>query len=409
MKVLVLGSGGREDAFLWKLSRSSYVEELYVSPGNGGSYRFASRVNLKTTDDILDFCRQRNIDIVVPGSENFIVQGIKDILEEHGIFTMAPSKRWSFLEGSKGKAKRFMESIGIPIPRYGYFETYQDAKDYILNMQPPYVIKADGLAGGKGVSIVHDRDEALRTLREYFEGRFGEASKKVVVEEYLDGWEVSAFIVMDGKHYRFLAYAKDYKRAYDGNRGPNTGGMGAYSPVDAVDRSLHERILKRIVEPTVSNIEGYVGFLFFGLMVVDGEPYVLEYNVRMGDPETQVILPRLENDLLEIILLAKESNLEQLDIKLEDVYALDVVIASKGYPESYEKGYRIQGLDSLDEDVLLFHAGTERKGEELITNGGRVMHVVGLGRTLEEARNKAYRNVQRISFENMFFRKDIGI
>lgn len=407
MKILVIGSGGRENAILYKLKSENC--DLYITPGNGGSSKYAKRIKLNGFDDIKNFCLENKIDFVFVGPENPIAEGITDYLESYNIFTIAPNLKYAYLEASKGKAKEFMKKNNIPIPKFGYFDNYNSALEFLKTLSPPYVIKADGLAGGKGVSIVNEFEIAKNVLKEYFEGRFGQASKKVVIEEFIDGFEVSAFICMDGKNYKFLGYAKDYKRLLDNDQGPNTGGMGSYAPVK-IDKNLHNKILKEIIEKTIENIEGYKGFLFFGLIIKDKQPYVLEYNIRLGDPETQVLSLYWDFELLELFLAIKERNLDNFKISFKNEHFVNVVLASKGYPFDFSKGYEIKNLDRIDEnEVIVFHAGTEFKDNKFITNGGRVLNVVGFGKSRELARERAYKYAKIIDFEGKFYRNDIGI
>jgi len=407
MKILVIGSGGRENAILHKLKSENC--DLYITPGNGGSSNYAKRIKLNNFDEIKNFCLENKIDFVFVGPENPIAEGIVDYLESYNIFTIAPNLKYAYLEASKGKAKEFMKKNNIPIPKFGYFDNYNLALEFLKTLNPPYVIKADGLAGGKGVSIVDNFEVAKNILKEYFEGKFGQASKKVVIEEFIDGFEVSAFICMDGKNYKFLGYAKDYKKLLDNDQGPNTGGMGSYTPVQ-IDKNLHNKILKEIIEKTVEKIEGYKGFLFFGLIIKENQPYVLEYNIRLGDPETQVLSLYWDFKLSELFLAIKEKNLENFKIRFKNEHFVNVVLASKGYPFEFIKGYEIKNLDKIDEnEVIVFHAGTEFEDNKFITNGGRVLNVIGFGEDRELSRKRAYKYAQIIDFEGKFYRSDIGI
>ncbi|MEO0151790.1 MAG: phosphoribosylamine--glycine ligase [candidate division WOR-3 bacterium] len=407
MKILVIGSGGRENAILHKLSESRV--ELFISPGNGGSSKYAKRVKLNNFEEIKNFCIENKIDLVIVGPENPIADGIVDYLESYNIFTIAPKLEFAYLEASKGKAKEFMKKNNIPIPNFGYFDNFNKAFEFLKSLNPPYVIKADGLAGGKGVSIVYDLKEAKEVLKEYFEGKFKEASKKVVIEEYIDGFEISAFICMDGKDYKFIGYAKDYKKLLDNDKGPNTGGMGSYTPVE-ISENLHKKIISQVVERTVENIQGYKGFLFFGLIIKDEQPYVLEYNIRLGDPETQVLVLSWDFDFLELLISIKEKTLNNFKINFKNKHFLNVVLASEGYPFEFKTGYEIKNLDKVDEkEVIVFHSGTEIIDNKFITTGGRVLNVVGFGESKEEAREKAYKYASIIDFENKYYRKDIGI
>jgi len=407
MKILVIGSGGRENAILHKLKSENC--DLYITPGNGGSSKYAKRIKLNTFDEIKNFCLESKIDFVFVGPENPIAEGITDYLESYNIFTIAPNLKYAYLEASKGKAKEFMKKNNIPIPKFGYFDNYNSALEFLKTLNPPYVIKADGLAGGKGVSIINEFGIAKNVLTEYFEGKFGQASKKVVIEEFIDGFEISAFICTDGKNYKFLGYAKDYKRLLDNDQGPNTGGMGSYAPVK-INKNLHNKIIKEIIEKTIENIEGYKGFLFFGLIIKKNQPYVLEYNIRLGDPETQVLSLYWDFKLSELFLAIKEKNLDNFKISFKNEHFVNVVLVSKGYPFEFVKGYEIKNLDKIAEnEVIVFHAGTEFKDNKFITNGGRVLNIVGFGENRELARKRAYKYAQIIDFEGKFYRNDIGI
>ncbi len=406
MRILVIGSGGRENAILHKLSESNCT--LFISPGNAGSLRYAKRIKLNSFEDIKNFCIENKIDFVFIGPENPIAEGLTDYLESYNIFVVAPSLKFAYLEASKGKAKKFMKKNNIPIPNFGYFDNFDDAYKFLLLLNPPYVIKADGLAAGKGVSIVNSLDEAKQILREYFEGKFGKASERVVIEEFIEGFEISAFIAMDGKNYKFLGYAKDYKKLLDNDKGPNTGGMGSYTPVD-ISENLHNKIIKNVIEKTVENIEGYKGFLFFGIIVKDNEPYVLEYNVRLGDPETQVLALSWDFDLLKLLLSIKEQSLDKFEVSFKNLHFVNVVLASNGYPFEFEKGFEIKNLDKVDEnEAIVFHAGTEILDNKIITNGGRVLNVVGFGESRMIAKERAYKYAKFIDFENKYYRNDIA-
>ncbi|MEO0202953.1 MAG: phosphoribosylamine--glycine ligase [candidate division WOR-3 bacterium] len=406
MKVLVIGSGGRENAILYALSKSKC--EIFISPGNGGSTKYATRVKLSSFENIKNFCIENKVDLVIIGPENPIAEGIVNYLENYNIYTIAPSLEFAYLEASKGKAKEFMKRNKIPIPNFGYFDEFNKAFDFIKSLNPPYVIKADGLAGGKGVSIVYDLEEAKKVLNEYFKGKFKEASKRVVIEEFIDGFEISAFICMDGINYKFIGYAKDYKKLLDNNKGPNTGGMGSYTPVE-ISEKLHKKIIQEIIERTVDNIRGYKGFLFFGLIIKSEQPYVLEYNIRLGDPETQVLALSWNFDFLELLISIKERKLDNFKVSFKDDHFLNVVLASKGYPFEFKTGYEIKNLDKVDEsEAVIFHAGTEISNNKFITTGGRVLNIIGFGKSRNEAREIAYKYAEIIDFENKYYRSDIG-
>ncbi len=419
-RILILGSGGREHALAWKIRQSPRCEALYIAPGNGGTDELGINLHLdiEQWDEIVDAIGSYSIDTLVVGPEAPLVEGIRDALEGHatlrGLRIVGPHRRAAQLEGSKAFAKRFMQKYGIPTAAYRVFHATEEeeAIAWLRQRRGPYVLKADGLAAGKGVLILHTEEEAVEALREMFAGRFGEASKKVVIEEYLQGREFSVFILTDGRgRYTLLPIARDYKRIGEGDTGPNTGGMGTVSPVPFLTEEVLHQVEQRIIRPTVQGLlqEGifYQGFLFFGLMLTESGPAVVEYNCRLGDPETQVILPRLEEDLLQLFdcLYASDCQLPPVAQASAD-YATAVIIASAGYPGSYPKGLPIQR--ELKEGDLVFHAGTTKKGSQLVTSGGRVLACVGCASTLPASIAKAYETVQRIHFEGMYYRKDIG-
>jgi phosphoribosylamine--glycine ligase len=418
MKVLVVGGGGRENALSSSISLSPLLKELYVTPGNAGIHKIGEAVPIKAEDieSLLKFAKDKKIDLVVVGPEVPIVKGIRNIFEGEGINVFAPRKEVSFLEGSKVRAKEILKKYGIPTAEHRSFSNFEEAKNYIEKIDGPYVIKADGLAAGKGVSILERRDDAIKTLEEYMiYGKFGESSKKVVIEEYLEGKELSVFVVSDGNTWKFIGDAKDYKRVFDNDRGPNTGGMGSISPVPFIDDKRREIIFEKIVEPTFYALRRenlrYEGVLYFGLIWTDKGPMVLEYNVRFGDPETQVLVLRYDFDILELFMRTVKGELKGFDPKLKENYAVTVILASKGYPGKYERGYEISGIDEAEklDGVIVFHAGTVIKDGKILTNGGRVLNVCGVGRTLTEARERAYRGVKEIKFDGMHYRKDIGL
>ncbi len=419
-RVLILGSGGREHALAWKIRQSPLCEALYVAPGNGGTHELGENLKLDINrwDEIVDVIRSYAIDTLVVGPEAPLVEGIRDALEAdenlRGLRIVGPHRRAAQLEGSKAFAKRFMQKYGIPTASYRAFDASEEeeAIAWLRQLGGPYVLKADGLAAGKGVLILSTEEEAVDALREMFAGRFGEASKRVVIEEYLKGREFSVFILTDGRgRYTLLPIARDYKRIGEGDTGPNTGGMGTVSPVPFLTRAILHEVEQRIIRPTLLGLlqEGifYQGFLFFGLMLTDRGPAVVEYNCRLGDPETQVILPRLEEDLLQLFdcLYATDCQLPPMAQASAD-YATAVIIASGGYPGQYSKGLPIH-MD-LKEDDLVFHAGTKLKDSQLVTSGGRVLACVGRAASLPASISRAYETVQRIHFEGMYYRRDIG-
>ncbi len=411
MKILILGKGGREHALGWKLSKSPVRPSIYFMPGNAGTIQIGKNVegDYNRFEDVLRAVRNYDIDLVVVGPEDPIARGIANFLEDNNIQVIAPRKEVAFLESSKIEAKRFMERHGIPTADFRVFYSYKDAEEYVKKAENfPLVIKADGLCAGKGVVIADEREVALLTLKDFMErGRFGESSKKVVIEEFLNGYEFSVFVYLDGERYTVLGDAIDYKRAYDNDKGPNTGGMGSIAPAIFLKQDMRERVRKDIIDKTVRGLidEGlyYRGFLYFGLIWTHNGPYVLEYNVRMGDPETQVVTLLDTRDWLGLF------GGRGLDGKwpVAKNICLEVVLVSGGYPINYKKGFVIEGLDEV-KDVKVFHAGTAIKDGKVVTAGGRVLNVVGCGNTLEEVRGKVYEEVEKIRFENVFYRKDIG-
>ncbi len=420
MNVLVLGSGGRENALCWKIRQSRKLKQLFIAPGNGGSSDQGKVLEISINDfeAVAKAILDHKIDMLVVGPEDPLVNGIYDFLKGekamHDLMIIGPSAAGAVLEGSKSYAKTFMNRYGIPTAGSATFSTHelQEAKAFLHTLQAPYVLKADGLAAGKGVVILDKVEEAEKELEEMFSGKFGVASSKVVIEEFLDGIEVSVFAITDGKDYVILPEAKDYKRIREGDVGLNTGGMGAVSPVPFADKSFMKKVEERIVKPSIDGIaqEGfpYVGFVFFGLMSVHGEPYVIEYNVRMGDPETEVVIPRIQSDLLDVFIKAASGKLSEVKLELEESTAVTLVLVSGGYPEAYQKGKAIRGVNEVREG-LIFHAGTKLEDEELKTNGGRVIAVTTFGRCINQARDKAYRIAQSIRFDSMYYRKDIGL
>jgi phosphoribosylamine--glycine ligase len=417
MKIAVIGRGGREDAIAHKISKSPRVDKLYAIPGNPGTARYAENINIAVDDfkSILDFVNAEGVDIVVPGPELPITKGIKDFLEANSkAFVFAPSAKSSFLEASKIRAKEFMKRNGVPTADFMSFENYEEALEYVKRLSNyPIVIKADGLAEGKGVSIAYTPAEAFSILYEYMvELKFGESSRRVLIEEFLSGVEYSVFVVTDGEEFVWIGDASDYKRAYDGDKGPNTGGMGSVSPVPFLNEEMRTITREAVIKPTIDGLkkEGipYMGFLYFGLIWTSKGPKVLEFNVRLGDPEAQVILPRLKNDLVDIIISAKEHRLRELKVEFDDRVAVCVVIASGGYPVHYEKGKVIHGLNKLPQDVILYHAGTKEENGKIYTDGGRVLNLVVLDKDFNSAAERVYSEIEKIHFENLFYRRDIG-
>lgn len=420
--ILVLGGGGREHALAHKLIESPQCDKLFVAPGNAGTAQIAQNLNLNVTDfeTIADVVKSKNISMLVVGPEAPLVAGIKNFFDKNEDFNnlmiIGPSQEGAELEGSKERAKIFMENHNIPTAAYQSFtaDNLDDGKLFLETLKPPYVLKADGLAGGKGVLILKDLDEAKIELTNMLtENKFGEASETVVIEEFLDGIELSVFVLTDGKNYVTLPNAKDYKRIGEGDTGLNTGGMGAISPVPFADADFMQKVETKIIQPTIKGLQqekiDYKGFVFIGLMKVGEEPYVVEYNVRLGDPETEVVLPRIQSDLVELLELTAKSQLDkaQLDINLQT--ASTVMLVSGGYPRSYAKGKTIKGLENISEtEAIVFHAGTKTSGDEILTNGGRVIAVTAIGSNPKQALEKSYQEIKKLCFEDMYFRKDIG-
>ncbi|WP_026712846.1 phosphoribosylamine--glycine ligase [Flavobacterium daejeonense] len=420
MNILLLGSGGREHAFAWKMVQSPLCDTLFMAPGNAGTAKIATNVAIAVTDfeAIKALVIKENIEMVVVGPEDPLVKGIYDFFLNDeslkNVPVIGPSKIGATLEGSKEFAKEFLVKHNIPTAAYDSFtaETVEKGCDFLATLQPPYVLKADGLAAGKGVLIIQDLEEAKAELRNMLVGqKFGAASSKVVIEEFLDGIELSCFVLTDGKSYKILPTAKDYKRIGEGDTGLNTGGMGAVSPVPYVDAVLMEKIETRIVKPTIAGLQKdgipYKGFVFIGLINVKNEPLVIEYNVRMGDPETEVVIPRLESDLVELFQAVASEKLDEFELKIDPRSATTVMMVSGGYPEDFEKGKVISGLDKVQNSIV-FHAGTKFDNGNVVTNGGRVMAITSYGDSFQEALAQSYKNVVEISWENVYFRKDIG-
>ena len=423
MNILLLGSGGREHAMAWKLAQSSLLSVLYVAPGNAGTDQIATNVPLDPMDfkAVDRFIRRNDINMLIVGPEAPLVAGIVDYFESSdkhkNLIVVGPPKAGAMLEGSKDFAKAFMERHNIPTANYATFSTGQlkEAITYLDNITPPYVLKADGLAAGKGVIITESLEEAKETLENMLEKAvFGEAGSKVVIEQFMDGIEVSSFIVTDGSAYRILPSAKDYKRVGEGDIGPNTGGMGAVSPVPFVDAEFHEKTLNQIIIPTIKGLKKddipYSGFIFIGLMKVGSDPYVVEYNCRLGDPESEVILPLIKSDLLHLFDSLGSGLLSEYDMQIEEKAAVTVILTSGGYPIDYKKGYPIKGLETSprENEGLIFHAGTTKKRGRVVSDGGRVIACTGLGNGLEQALERSYKLAESIDFSEKQYRKDIG-
>lgn len=420
MKILLLGSGGREHALAWKMLQSPQCSKLFVAPGNAGTAAIAQNVNISATDfdAVKKLVLQENIQMVVVGPEDPLVKGIYDFFKNdsqlNNIPVIGPSKHGAQLEGSKEFAKIFLTKNNIPTAAYGSFtkDTVQHGCDFLTTLKPPYVLKANGLAAGKGVLIIQDLAEAQQELRNMLvDAKFGEASAKVVIEEFLDGIELSCFVLTDGKSYKILPTAKDYKRIGEGDTGLNTGGMGAVSPVPFADADFMQKIEQRIVIPTVDGLkeEGidYKGFIFIGLIKVGNDPYVIEYNVRMGDPETEVVIPRIKSDLVELFNAVAAQKLDTAELEIDSRSATTIVVVSGGYPEDYGKGYPISGLDNV-EGSLVFHAGTKDENGTAVTSGGRVLAVTSYDDDFRKAIKKSYQNIALLHFDKMYYRKDIG-
>lgn len=420
MKILILGSGGREHTFAWKLSQSALKPVIYVAPGNGGTASIAKNINIKPTDfeAIENFCLNEKIDLVLPGGEDSLVAGIVDYFKTNpnlsSIPVIGPELRGALLEGSKDYAKEFMQRHNVPTAAYKSFDknSLNEGINFLKSLNAPYVLKADGLAAGKGVLILNNLDEAIKELTEMLQNaKFGKASDKVVIEEFLAGIELSVFVLTDGKDYLILPEAKDYKRIGEGDMGLNTGGMGAISPVVFANKDFLSKVENTIVIPTVNGLKSenidYKGFIFIGLMNVDGNPYVIEYNVRMGDPETEAVIPRIENDFGILLQKTAQQKLSEEKISITNETSATVVLVSEGYPETFEKGKNIT-LPENSESII-FHSGTLINDDgNLISNGGRVIAITSFGKNLDEARKKSFETAEKINFSNKYYRKDIG-
>ncbi|WP_291963773.1 phosphoribosylamine--glycine ligase [Maribacter sp.] len=420
MNILILGSGGREHTFAWKLAQSKKISQLFVAPGNAGTEKIATNVPIGVNDfkGIKELVLKENIELIMVGPEDPLVNGIHDFFlgdeDLKNVAVIGPEKLAATLEGSKEFAKEFMMRHQIPTAQYKSFtaDTVEEGFKFLEELNPPFVLKADGLAAGKGVVILNDLNDAKIELKSMLvDKKFGTASSTVVIEEFLDGIELSVFVLTDGDSYKVLPTAKDYKRIGEGDTGLNTGGMGAISPVPFADKAFMDKIEQRIVKPTVEGLKKdnmpYKGFIFIGLIKVGDDPKVIEYNVRMGDPETEVVLPRIQNDMVELLQAVASQKLSEMELKLDDRTATTVMTVSGGYPGSYEKGKEITGIDAIDES-LVFHAGTTLKDGKVVTNGGRVMAITSFGDNFKTALSKSYENVEKLSFEGMNYRKDLG-
>jgi phosphoribosylamine---glycine ligase len=419
MNVLIIGSGGREHALAYKIAQSKHLNNLFISPGNAGTTDLGKNISIDTSNfnEVAEFVLDYDIEMLVIGPEAPLVEGIRDYFENKAelkhVKIIGPGKNGAILEGSKNFAKEFMQRNNIPTA--SYFKVTKSNIDegvkYMQSIKPPYVLKADGLAAGKGVIILDNIYEAEKELKAMLDGKFGEASNTIIIEQFLKGIEVSVFAISDGKNYCILPEAKDYKRIGEGDTGLNTGGMGAISPVPFANKDFMQKVEERIIDPTIKGLAkeniDYKGFLFFGLMSVGGDPYVIEYNVRMGDPESEVVLPRIKTDFIELFNACCEETLNEITIEKDPRTVSTVMLVSGGYPEAYEKN-KIINISSIEKDCIVFHAGTKLSGKDIITSGGRVIAVSAFGDSINEALDKAYRCVENINFEGVYYRKDIG-
>jgi len=418
--ILLLGSGGRECAFAWKLRQSKYCKELFIAPGNAGTAQYGTNVNIAVTDfeSVKRFCLENNIDLVLPGGEDALVAGIYDYFRDDAtlrhIIVAGPSQEGAQLEGSKAFAKRFMQRHNIPTAAYREFDesSFDEGVEYLRKQSLPIVLKADGLAAGKGVVIAQTHEEAIHSFTQMIrEAQFGDAGKKVVIEQFLTGIELSVFVLTDGENYALLPEAKDYKRIGEGDTGPNTGGMGAVSPVPFANDAFMQKVKERIIIPTITGLReehiNYKGFIFFGLISVAGDPYVIEYNCRMGDPETEVVMPRLQADLVELLAALDGETLQHVEMAHDDRCACTVMLVSNGYPDAYEKGKPMAGFETVRGSIL-FHAGTAVKDDHVVTNGGRVIALTSYGNSLKEALQQSYENAGKVNYDGKYYRRDIG-
>ena len=415
MKVGIIGSGGREHAICHSLNKSKKIKKIYCFPGNAGTAEIAENIdlNLENFNELKEFILKYSIDLIIVGPEKPLVEGIVDFLENNQIKVFGPNKFASQLEGSKIFTKKLCEKYNIPTAKFGIFKNFNDAQNFLEKIVYPTVVKADNLASGKGVYICTNFNEASNAVKEIFDGKFGEA-ENVLIEEFLEGEEMSYFIITDGKTISKFGTAQDHKRALEGDLGKNTGGMGAYSPSRLFNKELDEKIINKIINPTIKGIEDfgskYKGFLYAGLMIVKDEPYLIEYNVRMGDPECQTIIPKLETDLLDIFVACCDEKLREIQVKWVDQKSLCVLLCSKGYPETFEKNVVIKNFNSinLDEKDYLFHAGTKKNNNQIFATGGRVLNFVSLSDNFYDAREKIHKNLESLNWENGYYRKDIG-
>ena len=420
MNILILGSGGRERTFAWKISQSHLCKKLYISPGNGGTSNYGENIyaDINNFDEIKNLVINKKIDLVLVGPEDPLVNGIVDYFEQSyelkNVKIFGPNKLGAQLEGSKSFSKSFMKRHNIPSAKFKSFNSNEvdEGIKFLRNSSPPFVLKADGLAAGKGVIISKDLESAENSFQNMLINKqFGKASKKVLIEEFLSGIEISCFIITDGENYISLPEAKDYKRIGENDTGLNTGGMGAVSPVNFYDEEFEKKVENRIIKRTIEGLKKdnipFKGFLFIGLMNVNGDPFVIEYNVRMGDPETQVVIPRIKNDFLKVLISCIDMNLKNIKINIDNKITSTVILSSKGYPEKYQKGFKISGLDEIKNSII-FHAGTIKEENDIISNGGRVIACTGIGDTISKSLNISYELAKKIDWEGKYYRKDIG-
>ena len=415
MKVGIIGSGGREHALCVSLRKSTKVSEIYCIPGNAGTSSIATNISLQTNDfeELKDFVKKKGIDIIIVGPEKPLVNGIVDFLENNQIKVFGPNKIASQLEGSKIFTKNLCKKYDIPTANFGIFNNQENSLSFLENCKYPIVVKADGLAAGKGVYICETKQQSHLAVKEIFNGKFGEA-KQILIEEFLKGEEMSFFIISDGKHYKKFGTAQDHKRVLEGDKGKNTGGMGAYSPSRLENKTLDKKILDKIINPTLKGLRDlktdFKGFLYAGLMIVENEPYLIEYNVRMGDPECQTILPKLKTDFTEIIIASVNKNLKKINLEWHDDKSLCVVLCSKGYPDEYQSNIEIRNLDKIftAKNEFIFHAGTKIENSKIFSNGGRVLNFVVKSKSFNESRSRAQKLINELNWQNGFFRKDIG-